>query len=141
MPNAPRLMTALALAAALGAPLRAEDIDAGAYLAARVAEAQNDFQAATAWYGRAIMADSGNPRLLEGAILAELGTGDFALAVEAAERLQALGGEPNQLAAVAILADRAKREDYGAILADIKAGTPISDLVAKLVSAWAEVGE
>jgi tetratricopeptide (TPR) repeat protein len=136
-----RLLTALALAAATGAPLRADDIDAGAYLAARVAEAQNDFQSATAWYGQAIMSDGGNPLLLEGAILAELGTGDFALAVEAAKRLQALGGEPNQLAAVALMADQAKREDYAAILADIKAGTPISDLVSKLVGAWAEVGE
>jgi tetratricopeptide (TPR) repeat protein len=141
MPNAPRLLTALVLAAALGAPLRAEEIDAGAYLAARVAEAQNDFKSATAWYGQAILADTGNPLLLEGAILAELGTGDFALAVEASERLQALGGEPNQLAAVAILADQAKREDYAAILADIKAGTPISDLVSRLVGAWATIGE
>ena len=66
MLNAHRLLTALALAAALGTPLKAEDIDAGAYLAARVAEAENDFQAATAWYGKAIMSDGGNARLLEG---------------------------------------------------------------------------
>jgi tetratricopeptide (TPR) repeat protein len=141
MPNAHRLLTALALAAAIGAPLRADDLDAGAYLAARVAEAQNDFKAATAWYGQAIMADGGNPQLLEGAILAELGTGDFALAIEAAKRLQALGGEPNQLAAVALLSDQAQREDYAAILADIEAGTPIGELVSDLAGAWAKVGE
>jgi tetratricopeptide (TPR) repeat protein len=141
MPIAPRLLTALALAAALGTPLRAEDINAGAYLAARIAEAQNDFQAATAWYGQAIMSDSSNAQLLEGAILAELGTGDLPLAIEAAGRLKALGGEPSQLAAVALLADQAQREDYSAILADIEAGSPISDLVNGLVSAWAKVGE
>jgi tetratricopeptide (TPR) repeat protein len=141
MPIAPRLLTALALAAAFGAPLKAQEIDAGAYLAARVAEAENDFQAATAWYGKAIISDGGNARLLEGAILAELGTGDFALAIEAANRLKALGGEQNQLSAVTLLADQAQREDYAAILADIEAGSPISDLVNGLVSAWAKVGE
>jgi tetratricopeptide (TPR) repeat protein len=141
MPCAPRLWTVLALAAAIGTPLRAEDIDAGAYLAARVAEAANDFEAATAWYGKAILSDAGNPRILEGAVLAELGTGDFALAIEAAKRLKDLGGEPNQLAAVTLLADQAKREDYAAILADLEAGSPLSDLVRQLVGAWAHVGE
>ena len=139
MPHAPRLLAALALAASIGMPLKAED--AGAYLAARVAEAGNDFQAATGWYGKAILSDPGNPRLLEGAILAELGTGGFALAIEAASRLQALGGEPNQLAAVTFLADHAQQEDYAAILAAIDAGSPISDLVIGLVAAWAKVGE
>jgi tetratricopeptide (TPR) repeat protein len=127
--------------AAFAAPLKAEEIDAGAYLAARVAEAENDFQAATAWYGKAIISDSGNARLLEGAILAEIGTGDFELAIEAANRLKALGGEQNQLSAFTILADQAQREDYAALLADIEAGTPLSDLVSGLVSAWAMVGE
>jgi tetratricopeptide (TPR) repeat protein len=141
MPNPPRLLIALALALALGAPLRADDVDAGAYLAARVAEAGNDFRSATAWYGRAILSDPGNARLLEGAILAELGTGDLPLAIEAAERLGALGGEPNQLAAVTLLADRAQREEYAAILADIAAGSPLSELVNGLVGAWARVGD
>lgn len=141
MPITPRILTALLLAAALGAPLRAEEIDAGAYLAARVAESENDFQAATAWYGKAIISDSGNTRLLEGAILAELGTGDFELAIEAAKRLKEQGGEQNQLSAVTLLADQAKREDYAAILADIEAGSPLSDLVSGLVGAWAMVGE
>jgi tetratricopeptide (TPR) repeat protein len=141
MPIAPRLLTALALSAALGAPLAAEEIDAGAYLAARVAEAENDFRAATAWYGKAILSDSGNAQLLEGAILAELGTGDIALAIEAAGRLKDLGGEPNQLASVTLLADQAQREDYAAILTDIEAGSPLSELVSGLVGAWAMVGE
>lgn len=141
MPNAPRLLTALALAVTLGTPLRADDINAGAYLAARIAESRNDFQSATAWYGQAILSDGSNSRLLEGAILAELGTGDFALAIQAANRLEALGGEPNQLASVTLLADQAQREDYAAILAAIKAGSPISDLVNGLVGAWAKVGE
>ena len=81
-----RTLTALLLAAALGTPLRAEEtIDSGAYLAARIAEAENDFRAAATWYGKAILTDAGNPQLLDGAILAEIGIGDLPLAIEAAK--------------------------------------------------------
>lgn len=136
-----RLLSALALAAVLGTPLAAEEGDAGAYLAARIAETENDFRAAAGWYGKAILSDSGNPRLLEGAILAELGVGDFALAIEAARQLKKLGGDPSQLGEFALLADEAQREDYAALLASADAGRDVGDLVDQLVVAWAKVGE
>ncbi|WP_103257609.1 tetratricopeptide repeat protein [Tabrizicola aquatica] len=135
----PHLLTALALAAALGSPLRAED--AGAYLAARVAESQNDFRAASGWYGKAILSDTGNARLLEGGILAELGAGDFDLAIQAAKQFKALQGDPSQLAEFALLADEAQREDYAALLAALDSGRSVGDLVDGLVRAWALVGE
>ncbi len=142
MPHAvSRTLTALVLAAVLATPLRAEgDGDAGAYLAARVAESQNDFRAAAGWYGKAILSDSGNARLLEGAILAELGNGDFAIAAEAARQLKALEGPPSQLAEFALLADEAKREDYAAILAAAEGDRDLGELVNALVKAWAHVG-
>jgi tetratricopeptide (TPR) repeat protein len=136
-----RFLTALALAASLGTPLRAEEGDAGAYLAARIAEAENDFRSASLWYGKAILADSGNPRLLEGAILAELGNGDFDLAIQAARTLKDLGGETSQLAELALIADEAQREDYAAILAATGGGRDLGDLVNALAAAWARVGE
>lgn len=143
MPHAvPRILTALAFASALGTPLWAEgDGDAGAYLAARVAESQNDFRSAAGWYGKAILSDSGNAQLLEGAILAEIGIGDFSLAIEAARQLKALGGEMSQLGEIVRLADEANREDYAAILAAAGAGRDLGDLVNSLVIAWAKVGE
>jgi tetratricopeptide (TPR) repeat protein len=132
----------LLLATAFIAPLHAEEkIDSGAYLAARIAESENDFRAAATWYGKAILTDSGNPALLDGAILAELGIGDFALATEAAKLRKALAGEPSQLAEVALLADEAKREDYAAIIAASEAGRDIGDLANALVVAWAKLGE
>ena len=141
MPHAlTRTLTALALAAVLGTPLRAEEGDAGAYLAARVAEADNDFRSASLWYGKAILSDPGNARLLEGAILAELGNGGVDRAIEAARQLKALGGEPSQLGELALLADEAAREDYAAILAGADSGRDLGDLVNALVAAWAEVG-
>ena len=138
---APRLLTAAALAAMLGTPLRADEADAGAYLAARVAESENDFRSAAGWYGKAILSDSGNAGLLEGAILAELGNGDFDLATKAARILKDLGGEPSQLAELALAADEALREDYAALLAAPEAGRDLGDLVDALIAAWAKVGE
>jgi len=135
-----RILTAI-LAAFLAAPSLAEDgVDVGAFLAARQAEAANDFRAAAGWYGQAIVSDSGNAQLLQGAILAELGNGDFPLAVEAAQRLKALG-EESQLAELALMADEAQREDYAALLAAVEQGRDLGDLVNGLVSAWAKLGE
>lgn len=137
-----RTLTALLLAAAMGTPLRADEkVDSGAYLAARIAESENDFRAAATWYGKAIIADSGNPQLLDGAILAEIGIGDFALAIEAAKLRKAVEGEASQLAEMALLADEAKREDYAAVLTAADAGRDVGQLTNLLVTAWAKVGE
>jgi tetratricopeptide (TPR) repeat protein len=143
MPNALSCsLSVLVLAAILASPLQAEDnLDAGAYLAARVAEARNDFAAAAGWYGKSMLTDSGNPQLLEGAIMAEVGNGDFGLAIEAAKQLVAKGGPPSQLAQLALLADEAQREDYAAIVAAAGKGRDLGDLVNALVLAWAKVGE
>jgi tetratricopeptide (TPR) repeat protein len=137
-----RTLTALLLAAALGTPLRADDrIDSGAYLAARVAESENDFRAAATWYGKSIIADSGNPQLLDGAILAEIGIGDFAVAIDAAKLRKAIEGESGQLAEMALMADEARREDYAALLAAAESGRDVGELTNLLVAAWARVGE
>ena len=142
MPFVPRrLLTALALGAALGNPAGADDIDTGAYLAARVAESHNDFRAATGWYGKALLSDAKNPDLLEGAILAELGSGNLSLATDAAKSLKALDGEPSQIAELVLAADEAYREDYAALIAAGKDGRDLGDLVNALVGAWALVGE
>ena len=74
-------------------------------------------------------------------MLAEIGIGDFALAAKAAQMRKDLGGEPSQLAELALLADEAKREDYAAILAAAEAGRDVGDLANALVLAWAKVGE
>jgi tetratricopeptide (TPR) repeat protein len=137
-----RTLTALLFAAVLGTPLRADDdIDTGAYLAARIAESQNDFRQSSVWYGKAIIADSGNAQLLEGAMVAEIGIGDLALAIDAARLRKNLGGDQSQLAEVVLLADEAMREDYAAILASSAAGRDVGDLATALVAAWAKVGE
>ncbi|MCU0905216.1 MAG: tetratricopeptide repeat protein, partial [Tabrizicola sp.] len=137
-----RTLTALALAAALGNPLKAEEgVDTGAYLAARTAESRNDFRAAAVWYGKVILSDADNPALLDGAMLAEIGVGDFPLAIEAARLRKALRGDPSQLAELTLLADEAQREDHAAILQAAADGRDVGDLANLLVAAWAKVGE
>jgi tetratricopeptide (TPR) repeat protein len=149
MPNRPfpaliplvgRLVLISAFLLPLGSdPARAEE-NSGAYLAARVAESNNDFRAAAAWYGRALLKDGSNPRLLDGAILAEMGVGDFALAAKAATTLKGLG-EKSELAEFALIAEEAKREDYAALLKAGKEGRDLGPLVNDLVMAWAALGE
>ena len=137
-----RCLSALSLAAVLGSPLQAEEaIDTGAYLAARVAESHNDFPAASAWYARAIETDPNNPQILEGAVLAEIGIGDFDLAIQAANLLKTLDAPESQLAELALLAGEAQREDYAAILAAFDQGRDVGGLANSLVTAWAKVGE
>jgi tetratricopeptide (TPR) repeat protein len=145
MPNVLfRTLTPLMLAAVLAAPLRAEvevKVDTGAYLAARIAEAQNDFRSAAEWYSRAIESDTSNPQLLEGAALAEMAIGDFAVAAESAGHLKGLNGPPNQLAEFALLATETEREDYAALLSAAEAGRDVGVLANALVTAWAKLGE
>jgi tetratricopeptide (TPR) repeat protein len=137
-----RTLSVFAMAAALGSPSRAEeDVDTGAYLAARIAEAANDFRAAAVWFGKAMMSDAGNPTLLDGANLAALGAGNFPLAIDAAKIREGLTGDPSQLAELTLLADEAQREDYAAILKATEGGRDVGDLANLLVAAWAKVGE
>ena len=138
-----RTVAALMLSSTLTlGPVWAEEKgDTGAYLAARSAESENDFGAAAEWYGKALLADAQNTQLLEGAILAEIGIGDFASAIDTAKRLKALGGAQSQLAEYALLADEAQREDYAALLAGASDGRDLGQLVDDLTVAWARVGE
>lgn len=137
-----RSLIAMVLAAGLGFPLHAEEaVNTGAYLSARIAEAENDFPAAVDWYAKAMLADPKNPRILEGAVLAQIGIGDIDLAATTAEQLLALGALQSQLADLALLAGEAKREDYAAILTAGEAGRDVGGLANGLVAAWAKVGQ
>lgn len=134
-----RPLLALALAVTMAPqPMHAEE-DAGAYLAARVATAESDYRAATGWYARSLLSDPGNPSLLEGAILANFGTGDIDTAAKVARQLLQTGST-SQTAMIALMADQAKRADFEGIIADAKAGRKIGMLLDGLVLGWAELG-
>lgn len=112
---------------------------AGAYLAAQVAASESDYAAAVEWYGRALAADPKNPTLLDGAVLANIGTGDMELAAKLARDLLAAGGK-SQTATVALFADDAKKGDFAAILKEQSAGSSAGAVLDTLVKAWAKLG-
>ncbi|MCB6177850.1 tetratricopeptide repeat protein [Rhodobacter sp. Har01] len=136
-------LTALSLglsAPAVLAEAADDDGDPGAYLAARNAEANGDFRAAAAWYARAALADPSNLRILEGSMFANLSLGKVDLAAQVAARLQA-GGVESAVAAMALVADEALREDYTALVAAGENGRSVGPLLDELALAWAKLGE
>ncbi len=141
MPHSKRRpLLAIALMALLSGPALAQQTgDAGAYLAARVAAAENDYRQALGWYDRALNRDPSNRLLLEGSVVAAIALGDFDTATKSARRLLQ-GGAVNQAAFIALLADQAAREDYAALLADAAAGRSIGSLIDQLVVGWSELG-
>lgn len=141
----------LAGAMVLGSPVWAEDKakpadsavnsdgDAGAYLAAMAALQASDYQAAAAWYARAMLRDPENPVLLQGLLLSNLANGDVSLAADAARRLEKLGGK-SQPGFIAILATLGKDQKFDAILDELKAGGSAGALADQLITAWAKLG-
>lgn len=119
--------------------LRAESIDSGAYLAARIAGADNDFREAAHWFTRALLASPKDTSLMEGAITAQIGAGNMDAAIAVAERLKA-SGVRSPTAEVALIADEAKRGDYAALQENPKDGRTGAMLLDGLVKAWAELG-
>lgn len=117
----------------------AADVDAGAYLAARNAEAHGDFRAAAGWFDAALARDPANVLLLDGSILAHLDLGEIAAAAaKAAHRVEA--GTPSQVADFALIAQAAASDDSEGVISLLEAGHSIGPLFDKLARAWAEFG-
>jgi tetratricopeptide (TPR) repeat protein len=134
-----RLLTATALALSLALPAAAAEGDAGAYLAARSAAMNQDYRAAAGWFTRALLADPGNVRLLEGAMVSQVGLGDFDTALAPAKRLVDLG-QPGQTAPVVLTVAQAREGDFAAI-ADARTRLEgVSRLFGQMAVAWAELG-
>ncbi|EEW24819.1 tetratricopeptide repeat protein [Rhodobacter ferrooxidans] len=114
-------------------------MDSGAYLAARVAGMQGDYRAAASWFTRTLLTDPTNPGLLEGAIVANIGLGEFGAAVTIARQMQK-SGIVNGSADLVLLADQAKTGDFAGILAAAAEGRNLGPLLDGLVLAWAELG-
>ena len=141
------LLAAIGLSAALSLPLLAQeggqklpDADSGAYLAARVAEANNDFRQSAAWYGAALRADPSNMTLLDGYLFSELSLGHLAEAASLANLAEVKAGE-DQLVDFAILNNLALQEDYAGLEKALKEGRMIGPLYDSLALAWALIGQ
>ncbi|MCP1170362.1 tetratricopeptide repeat protein [Limimaricola litoreus] len=143
-----RSLRALAVTAGLlSAPLapafavaQSAGTDAGPYLAARVAAAAQDYEAAADWFQTALGADPRNPALLEGAIGGLLASGEAEAAVPLAERLRETGA-PSPVANMVLQIDAAKRGDWNAIFDLMEADRGIGPLADGLTRAWARLGQ
>lgn len=136
-----RLALLLGCAMTLSQPVLAagDEGDAGAYLAARQAQASGDYAAAAQYFAQALVADPTNVTLLEGAVVSQIALGDFDMAAQIARRMVQAQAR-NQTSYIALLADQLKREAWDEAMADIAAGQSVGSLVDQLITAWAEVG-
>lgn len=135
------LMVAFGLSAVfLTAPLQAKDADPGAYLAARVAEANNDFRQSAQWYGAALRADPSNLGLMDGYLFAELNLGRLDAAASLAALANYQPGE-DQLVDFALLTNAAFKEDYNALANELAKGRKIGPLFDALSLGWALIGQ
>lgn len=118
---------------------KTEAIDSGAFLAARVAASHADYTAGAEWYARALLTDPGNPDLLEGAILSNIGLGEFPPAAAMAHALHAQKVD-SQIGYLALLIDSLMAEDYASVIERSADGVKKGALLDTLVTAWAQVG-
>lgn len=97
-----RFMAVLTLVLTLAAPGLANGLS-GAYLAARVAGMNSDFDKASEYYTRAIMRDPSNPALLENLVISLVAQGRVDDAVPVARRLRGAEAD-SQIADMVMLA-------------------------------------
>tara|TARA_R110002072_G_scaffold131620_1_gene271466 strand:+ start:491 stop:2176 length:1686 start_codon:yes stop_codon:yes gene_type:complete len=113
---------------------------AGSYLAARQAAIASDYTAGAAYFSQALIADPTRPFLLESAMIAQVGLGDFEAALPIARTIVELGLQ-SQLAHLVLSVAAANAEDWDAVIADLDKGREIGPLVDGLTRAWAYVGK
>ncbi|GLO71768.1 hypothetical protein MACH17_32850 [Phaeobacter inhibens] len=116
---------------------------AGAYLAARAATLDSDFQASADYYIRALVRDPQNQLLMEHVVFARLALGDIKGAAPVAERLSEMGAR-SQVANIVMTASLVMAEDYPAIIERVTSQPDgqyeINALVDGLLLGWAHLG-
>lgn len=127
----------------LGAPLapaQAQDGSPGAYLAARAADQNSDYQAVVTYGTRALAVDPDNTGLMEGLIIAQVALGQIQNSVPVARRLAGIEAE-NQIAGLVLMADAMRGEDWTTVLAQLDRGVSVGGVLDDMIRAWALIGE
>lgn len=116
------------------------DPSVSAYLVARQADRQNDFETAAEYYLEALFFDPDNALLAQGAIDALMAFGDFEKAAEVAETLPR-PERANSTSNIALIGDAAIESDYQRIVTLLEQdGVLINTLMDNLILGWAQVG-
>ena len=114
---------------------------AGNYLAGRAAASSYDYEAASPYYTRLLVANPSDPFLLESLVLANLSLGNMDKAIPIARRLDAIDDVSSQLANMALIADLSARGRFDEVMSRIQAEEGIGPLVDGLILAWAALGD
>lgn len=133
------ILTATCLIALLPHTATAEP-KAGAYLAARQAAKDSNFETSATYFSESLKADPLNPYLLENAMISHMGLGDFEEALPFASMM--LDAEfKSQMAHLVLSVSAANQSDWETVTANLAAGQDIGPLVDGLTGAWALVGK
>ncbi len=129
-------------AAKEGAPRVTTGSYAGAYLAGRVAEVDNDYASAVAYYGRALLLDPGNQQLQQSLMLAQIAAGDFDAALPLADKLKAVP-ETERFSRLVLAVDSFRKKQFGKAEYWLKLSleSDLDRLVTAIMSAWAVEGQ
>lgn len=113
----------------------------GSYLAARIATAERDTDAAVAYLRALLKMDPRNEEILERAFFAMLVDGDLDGAVPLAEKLVKLD-RSNRIARLVLAARAIKKGEYQRARTNLSLSVrgPIGDLTATLLAAWTMLG-
>jgi tetratricopeptide (TPR) repeat protein len=114
---------------------------AGSYLAGRAAASSYDYESASLYYTRLLVANPNDPFLLESLVLANMSLGNLDKAIPVARRLDAVDEVSSQLANMALVADLSNRGRYQDVIARIQDDKGIGPLVDGLILAWAALGD
>ncbi|WP_298839327.1 tetratricopeptide repeat protein [uncultured Roseobacter sp.] len=134
-----RPLAAVAICFALAVPAAAQSV-AGAYLAARAAAMDSDFEQAAAYYTRALARDPRNTQLMASAVVARMALGEVDRALPIAQALQS-AGESNQVAELVIKVDMIRKGAFSTMTAPVEEGRGIGPLVDGLLRAWSFMGQ
>src|SRR5262249_10253071 len=114
---------------------------AGSYLAARHASVERDAASAAEFYRSALRTDPKNNELLDRAFISSLAEGDIDEAVKLADRILTID-KNNRVARLVVGVRALKQKQYSVAQQNINQSVrgPITDLVAALLSGWAQYG-
>jgi tetratricopeptide (TPR) repeat protein len=113
----------------------------GAYLAARVAEVDNDLDSAIAYYKQALAFDPQNRQLQQSLMLALIAQGRFDESLPYAEKLKAVP-DIERFSRVALAVDAFRNKDYAAAETMLKLAveSDLDRLITAVMTAWAKSG-
>jgi tetratricopeptide (TPR) repeat protein len=114
----------------------------GAYLAARVAEVDNDMDSAIDYYRRALDFDPDNQQLQQSLLLVLVSTGRFDEALPLAEKLKTVP-EVERFSRVTLAVDAIRKKQYreAGIWLKLAQESDLDRLITGLMSAWTEAGQ